>query len=289
MLGTGTVGAPIARNLVRAGFDVRVWNRTPHKAHALAADGAFVASSPAEAVAEVDLVITMLTDGGAVQRVMTGRGGALRALGPGAVWVQMSTVGADWCDRLADLAAGHGVHFVDAPVSGSSQPAHEGQLVVLAAGADRLRSLLEPVFDVIGRRTIWLEKAGDGSRLELALGNWLAVLTEGMAETLALAEALGLDPNLFLATLASSPLGSPYATSTGNAMLDADFVPGFPLEHAAKDAVLAVEAAHDEGLELPLTAALLRRWYLAIELGHGADDLAAAIAFSVVRRSPRAA
>ena len=207
VLGTGTMGAPIARNLLRAGFEVRVWNRTPAKAQGLATAGAVVAPQPAAAAAGVDVLITMLTDGAAVEQVMTGPDGALSALGPDAVWIQMSTVGIDWTERLANLAAQHGVAFVDAPVSGSSQPAEDGQLVILASGAGPVRSRVEPIFDVLGRQTLWLKQVGDGSRLKLALNNWLAVLVEGMAETLTLSSAMGLDPHLFLATVAGGPLG----------------------------------------------------------------------------------
>ena len=288
VLGTGTMGAPIARNLLRAGFQVRVWNRTPARAQGLAAAGAVVASQPVAAATGVDVLITMLTDGAAVEHVMTGPGGALSALGPRAVWIQMGTVGVDWTQRLADLAAQYGVAFVDAPVSGSSQPAEDGQLLILAAGAGPLRSRVEPVFDVLGRQTLWLPRVGDGSQLKLALNNWLAVLVEGMAETLTLSRALGLDPHLFLATIAGGPLASTYATNKGTAMLDGNFAPGFPLQHAAKDAALAAEAAHNHHVDLPLTAALLGRWQRAIDLGHGADDVASAItipAITTIRRS----
>jgi len=287
VLGTGTMGAPIARNLLRAGFQVQVWNRTPAKAAGLAAAGAVVASQPAAAATGIDVLITMLTDGAAVEQVMTGPGGALSALAPRAVWIQMSTVGVDWTDRLGDLAAQYGVMFVDAPVSGSSQPAQDGQLVILASGAGPVRSRVEPVFDVLARQTLWLKQVGDGSRLKLALNNWLAVLVEGMAETLTLSSALGLDPHLFLATVAGGPLGSAYATAKGTAMLDADFAPGFPLQHAAKDAALAADAAHHHRLDLPLTAALLGRWQRAIDLGHGADDVAAAITIPATTSDPQ--
>jgi 3-hydroxyisobutyrate dehydrogenase len=285
VLGTGTMGGPIARNLLRAGYQVRVWNRTPAKAEGLTADGALLAASPAAAVADVDVVITMLADGAAVREVMDGAGGALAALGPDAVWIQMSTVGVDWSDHLVDLAAGHGVTFVDAPVSGSSQPAEDGQLLILASGADHERPRLDPLFDVLGRQTLWLPRVGDGSRLKLALNNWLAVLVEGMAETLTLSSALGLDPHLFVETMAGLPLASVYATNKGNAMLETDFAPGFPLRHAAKDAALAADAAYNHGLELPLTAALLGRWQQAIALGHGEDDVASAITASAVTAS----
>jgi len=283
VLGTGTMGAPMARNLCRAGLAVRVWNRDPAKAEALAADGALHAPSPAAAADGVDVLITMLSDGVAVEQVMTGPDGALATLAPDAVWVQMSTVGVDWSDRLAGLAARHGVTFVDAPVSGSSQPAEEGQLLILASGAGPARARLEPIFDVLGRKTLWLERAGDGSRLKLALNNWLAVLVEGMAETITFSDALGLDPHLFVTTVAGLPLASPYATDKANAMLAARFTPGFPLAHAAKDAALAATAAHDHGLELPLTEALLARWGQAMAAGHGHDDVSSAITAMAVR------
>jgi 3-hydroxyisobutyrate dehydrogenase len=277
VLGTGTMGAPIAHNLLRAGIPVRVWNRTPAKTQKLAAEGALVATSPAAAAADVDVLITMLTDGAAVEQVMTGPDGALATLGPDAVWVQMSTVGVEWSDRLADLATRHGMTFLDAPVSGSSRPAENGQLVILASGPRSARPRLEPIFQPLARQIIWLERVGDGSRLKLALNNWLSVLVEGTAETLALSVALGLDPHVFVSTVAGGPLASPYSTEKATAMVNTDFTPGFPLQHAAKDAALAAEAAHLRGLELPLTAALLDRWHQAIASGHGHDDVAATI------------
>jgi 3-hydroxyisobutyrate dehydrogenase len=195
----------------------------------------------------------------------------------GAVWIQMGTIGVEWSDRLAGLAAVHEVTFVDAPVSGSSRPAEEGELEILASGGQTVRARVQPIFDVLGRRTIWLDSVGDGSRLKLALNFWLAVLVEGMVETLTLGEALGLDPRLFLAAIADGPLASEYAMTKGAAMLDAEFTPGFPLRHATKDVELALSAAHMHGVELPLTVALLPRWHRAIAADHGDDDVAAAV------------
>jgi 3-hydroxyisobutyrate dehydrogenase len=281
VLGTGTMGAPMARNLVHAGFRVRVWNRTMAKVAALAADGARPASDPAEAANGADVLITMLTDGPTVEEVMTGPEGTLSMLRSGATWIQMSTVGVEWTDRLVDLADRHGVAFVDAPVSGSSEPADRGELVILAAGAGEVRPLVEPIFDVLGRRTVWLDYVGDGSRLKLVLNNWLVVLVEAISETLAFSEALGLEPHLFLKTIAGGPLASAYAIAKGTAMLDGDFVPGFPLRHAVKDAELAASAAYQHGVELSLTSALLPRWREAVLDGHGDDDVASAVTESV--------
>jgi 3-hydroxyisobutyrate dehydrogenase len=243
----------------------------------LVADGARTASTPAEAAVGADVLITMLTDGAAVEQVMDGPSGALATLAPGAIWIQMSTIGVEWTDRLADLAIRYDVVFVDAPVSGSSGPAERGQLVILASGAQSVRPLVEPIFDILGEHTLWLERVEDGSRLKLALNNWLAVLVEGMAETLTLSDALGVDPRFVLEAIADGPMASAYAMAKGAAMLDAEFAPGFPLRHATKDAELAVKAAHQHGVDLPLTSALLPRWKDAIARDHGADDVAAAV------------
>jgi 3-hydroxyisobutyrate dehydrogenase len=290
VLGTGTMGAPMARNLLHAGFAVRVWNRTTAKTAALAADGARPASYPAEAATGADVLITMLTDGATVEDVMTGPEGALSMLGSDAIWIQMSTVGVEWTDRLADLADLHGVAFVDAPVSGSSEPADRGELEILAAGALEVRPRVQPIFDVLGRRTVWLDRVGDGSRLKLALNNWLVVLVEAMSETLAFSAALGLDPHVFLQTIAGGPLASAYAITKGTAMLDEDFVPGFPLRHAVKDAELAISAADRHGVDLTLTDALLPRWREAVVEGYGNEDVAAAVTQSAAapRRAVRA-
>jgi len=281
VLGTGTMGAPMARNLLRAGFGVRVWNRTVAKAAALAADGAQPARTAAAAAANADVLITMLADGAAVEQVAAGPTGALSVLRPGAIWIQMSTVGVGWCDRLGELADCHGVRYVDAPVSGSAGPAARGELEILASAADSARVLAEPIFDVLGRRTVWLPRRGDGSRLKLALNNWLAVLVEGMAETLTFVGALGLDPHVMLASITGGPLASEYALAKGLAMLDRDFAPGFPLRRAAKDAELALHAADQHAVHLPLTDALLPRWRAAIANSHGGDDVASAVTAAV--------
>src|SRR3954462_15316049 len=149
VLGTGRMGAPIARNLLSAGFPVTVWNREPNATKPLADAGAARASSPAAAVNGADVVITMVTNGDAVAQTMTGSTGALEALSPGSIWIQMGTIGVEWTERFATLAASRGVEFVDAPVSGSDGPAREGELIVLASGLDELRSRLQPIFDTI--------------------------------------------------------------------------------------------------------------------------------------------
>jgi 3-hydroxyisobutyrate dehydrogenase len=277
VLGTGGMGAPIARNLLAAGFPVTVWNRTESRAAALIDDGASLAPSPLAAAAEAGVVLTMLTDGAATAETIEGGDGAAGGLGPESIWIQMGTVGIEWTDRLAERAAAHEIAFVDAPVSGSTGPAQEGALVILASGPQNLRSRVQPIFDAIGRQTFWLGRAGNGTRMKVTLNNWLAASTEALAETLALNDALGLDPDQFRDVFANSSLASPYAAAKAEAMIAGDFTPGFPLRHAFKDTALALDAARELGVELPLTEALEGRWRDAISHGHGDDDLAAIV------------
>jgi 3-hydroxyisobutyrate dehydrogenase len=255
---------------------VSVWNRTRSKAQPLADRGARLASTPADAAKEADVVLTMLADGDAASHAMASPDGALATLAPGSVWVQMGTIGLEWSERLAELAGERGLVFVDAPVSGSDGPAWEGQLVVLASGPDAARERVEPIFDAIGQRTLWLGPAGNGTRLKVVLNNLLVTQVEAAAESLALTEALGLDPQLLVDAIADGPLGSPFALAKLNAMLARDFAPGFPFRHALKDAGLALSAAHDLHLELPLTDALARRWQEGVAAGHGDEDVSSA-------------
>lgn len=277
VLGTGRMGAPIARNLLAAGFPVSVWNRTQARAAPLAGDGARLEASPAQAVKGTELVLTMLANGAAVEEAMSGPGGALETLRPGSVWIQMATVGVEWTEQLAKLAAEHNVEFVDAPVSGSDGPAREGELVVLASGPQELRVVLQPIFDAVGRKTLWLGPAGQGTRLKLVLNNWLATQVEAVAETIALAEALDVRPHFFIDTIADSPLGSPYAVGKGREMIAEEFAPGFALGLAYKDVGLALDAARELCLDLPVTSALAPRWREAIAEGHADEDVAAVI------------
>src|SRR3954469_20657980 len=140
VVGTGRMGAPIARNLLRAGFPVSVWNREPTATAPLAQDGAAVAPTAATAVGGADAIITMVTNGDAVAQTMTGSTGALEALRPRSIWVQMGTIGLEWTERFAALAAARGIEFVDAPVSGSDGPARDGALIVIGSGPEDVRA-----------------------------------------------------------------------------------------------------------------------------------------------------
>jgi 3-hydroxyisobutyrate dehydrogenase len=278
VFGAGRMGKPIARNLLAAGFAVEVWDHTTAHAAELERDGATIASSPADAAQRAAVVLTMLPDGQAVTDVMGTAGGALAAMQPGTAWVQMATIGLYWIERCAVLAAENNVELIDAPVSGSDGPARDRQLVVLASGPDSARPRVQPICEAVGRSTLWLGPTGNGTRLKLALNNWIAAQVEGLAETIALTDALGLNPRLFVDTIADGPLGSPYAVAKGRAMIAGDLEPGFALRLAFKDVGLALDAAHASNVELPVTDAIARRWEQAVADGYGDDDVDAVIA-----------
>jgi 3-hydroxyisobutyrate dehydrogenase len=174
VLGIGTMGAPMARNLLKAGFQVRVWNRTPDKARALAADGADLAETPADAVREAAFVITMLTNGAAVLAVMER---AAEAVPDGALWLQTS-MDTD-VERVAGFAEDHGVTFVDCPVLGTRETAKRGRLVVLASGRADALDRAQPIFDAIGSKTVRLEPGvGRASRMKLVTSAWTVAWVE---------------------------------------------------------------------------------------------------------------
>jgi 3-hydroxyisobutyrate dehydrogenase len=270
VLGTGLMGAPMARNLARAGHEVRAWNRSPEKAAPLREDGIEVSETPAAAAADAEVVMTMLADADAVLAVA--REAGLRA---GQVWWQASTVGLDGIEQCAALAQESGAALVDAPVLGTRGPAEEGKLVVLASGPEAALRTCAPLFEAAAARVLTLGAAGTGTRLKLAVNAWVLVVSEGTAETIALAEALGLDPALVSEALEGGPLDLPYFRMKAKLMADDAFPASFGLALAAKDARLVAEAAERHGADLPAARAVRDRLQESIEAGLGDEDMAA--------------
>ncbi|WP_281399622.1 NAD(P)-dependent oxidoreductase [Saccharopolyspora phatthalungensis] len=272
-LGTGTMGTPMARNLLAAGFPVRVWNRTLAKAEPLSADGATVAETPAQAAEGADVLITMLLNTAAT--VEAGRA-AVAALPPDAVWVQMGTLGLAGMSEVR--AAADGVTVVDAPVLGTKLPAEQGELVVLAAGPPEVRDRVQPLFDAVGKRTLWLGEdaaAATATRLKLVVNNWILIITNAVGESAALAGELGVDTADFLAAIKGTATDCPYAHVKAAAIINGDFTPSFPLRGASKDAELIIEAAGDS-VRLDLAEAVRERFRRALATGHGDEDMVAA-------------
>lgn len=276
VLGTGLMGAGMARSLARAGHRVTVWNRTPDKALPLAdEDGIKTVEDLGDALGGADFVLTMLFDADAVWEVMHQ---ALPSAPQHTVWVQSSTVGVAGATRLAELADEHDIAYVDAPVLGTRQPAEDGQLIVLAAGDEQLRDRVAPVFDAIGSRTVWVgEQPGDGHRLKLVANSWVLSVTGATAQGIGFAKQLGVDPQLFLDVISGGPLDCGYAQVKGRAMIAGDFTPSFALDGAVKDSDLILSGMRDAGVEQRLMRALRETFTEVREDGHQKADMAAVV------------
>jgi 3-hydroxyisobutyrate dehydrogenase len=280
-LGTGVMGAPMARNIAGAGLNVRVWNRTTERARPLEAAGATVGEEPAHAVDGADVVVTMLSDVGPTLEVAEA---VLAATAPDAIWAQMGTIGIEGTERCIDLARSHGRAFVDAPVLGTLKPAEDGKLTVLASGPDDAVERCSPVFRAVGHKTLRVGEAGQGTRLKLSVNAWVLALTQGTAEAVALAKGFGLGVDQMLEALDGSPTDAPYFRMK-SALMDAGEYPvSFSLRLAAKDAALIAEAADAAGIDVPMIRTIAARLAEGVEAGHGEEDMAATYRLSAPSR-----
>lgn len=271
VLGLGTMGSAMARRLLGAGLDVHVWNRSPARAEAFRATAAHVAGTAAEAVAGVDVVLTMLFDGVAVREVM---GTALPAMRPGAVWMQSSTVGTRAAREFAADAEQAGVRFVDAPMLGTKDPAESGTLTALLAGPAAAVAELEPVVAAVSSKVVHAgDAAPSASALKLAMNAWIATITAGIGQSLRIAEHLGIDPALVLEALHGTAPDSPYARLKGGEVLAGRFEPQFEVVGLLKDIRLA--RAETPSINDRLLDALESLYATAAEIGAGDEDIAA--------------
>jgi len=275
VLGLGTMGAGMARRLLDKGFAVDVWNRSTDPAIALAGAGATAHADAVKAATSVDVVVTMLPTADAVTEVMLG-GGVIDALRPGATWAQMGTIGVDATEQLGTEVAHRrpDITFVDAPVTGSREPARTGRLMILASGPDTAHTILESVFAALGQRTIWLGPAGRGTRMKLVLNTLLAFEIEAVAEVDAMAARLDVPYADLVQTLTGSPLASATEMIKLAKMASGDDSADFSLQWALKDLDLAL-AASGKGA-IPVVAAITERWRRLVADGYGGLDISAA-------------
>ena len=272
VLGLGTMGRAMAGSALRHGISTVVWNRDPDIATEMVDQGAEVAISAVDAVRGAEIVITMVTDTEAVTSIAVDLG-VLEALPPGAVWSQMSTIGVQGTATVSSIVEKQrpDVLFLDAPVSGSKVPAEEGRLVIFASGPEQARPIVEPVFDAIGQRTVWLGPIGAGSRMKLVNNTLLAFSAEGVATSLALACRLGLDVHSVLDAFEGGPLVSPWMVEKIARVQGNDYSAEFPLALALKDVHLALEEADPE--HFVVLARLAREWDQLVEQGLGRQDV----------------
>jgi 3-hydroxyisobutyrate dehydrogenase len=272
VLGIGAMGHGMAASTLRAGIPTIVWNRRIEAARELAELGAEVAETAADAARRAAVVVTMVTDADAVISVARDQG-MLAALAPGAVWAQMSTIGVAGIDRVAAMAGSErpDVMLLDAPVSGSKDPAERGQLTIFASGPGEAHARVAPLFDAVGQRTIWVGEAGAGTRLKLVNNTWLAFATEAVATSVALAHLLGVETATVVDTLGGGPLVSPWQAAKLQRIAHGEFSAQFALSLALKDVHLALQAAG--GDRFATLACLAGEWQQAVDQGLGEQDL----------------
>ena len=283
LLGLGTMGGGMAANLLKAGFPLAVWNRTPAKAESFAAQGARVAATPADAASGAQLILSMLADDNASRTVWTGENGALEAAEPGAVLVECGTVSPTWIAELAELAGARGLDLLDAPVTGSRPQAEQGKLAFFVGGSAEALDRIKPALEAMSHKIAHLGPLTSGAKMKL-LNNFLcAVQLASLAEGMAWLERSGLDRDQAIELLKAGAPGSPLFAGMAHRMTtDLDTV-NFSLALLAKDVSYAHDAAAQTGIDL--TTATNTRHLLdrAIAAGYGDKDMANVV--QVLRQS----
>jgi 3-hydroxyisobutyrate dehydrogenase len=272
VLGIGAMGHGMATSALRAGIPTIVWNRTPAPTRDLAELGADVTESAADAARRAVIVVTMVTDTDAVISIARDQG-MLAAISPGAIWAQMSTIGVAGTERVAALVQAERpeVMLLDAPVSGSREPAEQGQLTIFASGPEQARPRVAALFDALGQRTVWVGEVGAGSRVKLVNNTLVAFAAEAVANAAALARRLGLQTETVIQALAGSPLVSPWQAAKLQRIATGEFSAQFALSLALKDVRLALQAADDD--RFSAFACLAEEWGQVADQGLGDQDL----------------
>jgi 3-hydroxyisobutyrate dehydrogenase len=262
LLGVGLMGSAMAHRLLEQGIAVIAWDLDRDRVGALEARGGEPAKQPRDVVSGAEIVITMLPTADVVLDVVQP---LLDDWPAGTIWLQMSSVGAAEADHLTQAAEAHGVTLVDAPVSGSTHPAEQGQLTILASGADSVRPTVEPVFAALASRVLWVGDAGMGSRLKLAANHWMITMVAALAESMDLCQAMGLDQQQFIDLLDGGPLGSVYAVQKLDEMRRHEYPAGFPVRLALKDLELVREVEQTAQATMPILDVAVERFRIASE------------------------
>ncbi len=269
-IGLGLMGKPMAANLLKAGFSVVVWNRTPGKSEALAAAGAKVAVTAREAAAAADVLITIVSDPAALESVLWAEG-ALEAMRRGSVLIDSSTVSPALERRIATACAQRGVESLDAPVTGGTWGAEKGELVFMVGGEAATLGRVEPVLGAMGKKWFHLGPHGAGQTIKLAMNLLLALEVQALAEALALVTRAGIPPENLIGVMQASMARAPVLDIKAPMILKQDYTPSFPLRLMHKDLGLTLELANQIGVPLPACAAA-REIYSAVK-GVATEDV----------------
>lgn len=274
-LGLGIMGQRMAKHLLQAGHKITVYNRTPSKAQTLLEDGAMVADSPSAAVADAEVVITMLAHPQAVEETALGSQGFLQAMSPEQLWIDCSTVHPKFSKQMAAKAQKQKIHFLDAPVAGSKPQAEAGQLVFFVGGGLESYERANPLFEIMGNRALHVGSFGQGSALKMVVNHLLGTSMAAFAEGLILGEALGLSQETMLQVLLGGPVTPPYLSAKKDKLVQNNYSVEFPLEWMHKDLKLVATTAKSVGLKLTVSEASLLRYQHGIENKLGRQDFTA--------------
>lgn len=280
-LGMGIMGSAMAANLVRAGNDVIVWNRTPERCKPLIEMGASMGASPREVVGTADVTFAMVSDPAAVEQICEGPDGVFAGAGHGHDFIDCSTVDDLTSQLLAEELAQRGARFLEAPVSGTKQPAIDGTLVFLAAGDRSLYDDVAPALDVMGKHHVFLGRAGLASRMKLVINAIMGTTLAALCEGLALAQKSELDGAQLLELLDAGAVSNPMFRGKGPVLLAHEYPASFPLKHMQKDFRLTAELSEREHQPIPSIVAANELYKRALSEGHGDEDMSAV--FEVVR------
>ena len=271
-LGLGIMGEPMARNLLKGGFTVRIWNRTASRGAALLREGAVAGATPAEAVSGADACICMVADPPALDAILSGAAGALAALRAGATLINMGTQAISQIERIAERCRDLGVLFVDAPVTGSRSGAVEGSLTILAASEAKALERARPILEKLGKTILHVGEPGDGTRAKLVLNLIQSGMLAVWAEGLALGKRLGLSPDLTLKVLEHSAGNAALFRYKGPFLMRRDFSTNFSLKLMDKDIKLAMKEAERLGMDLPGCRVVSELFSAAMAAGFTEED-----------------
>lgn len=276
-LGLGIMGAPMASNLIKAGYDVTVWNRTESKCDPLLSLGAKFESSPAGVASSCDVTFAMLADPESAAEVACGTNGAAEGMAPGKGYVDVSTVDDATSKLIGKHITSTGASFLEAPVSGSKKPAEDGLLIFLTAGDESLYKRVAPLLDVMGKSRFYLGDVGNGATMKLVVNMVMGSMMVSFAEGLLLSEKVGLDPNTVVEVISQGAINAPMFSLKGPSMVKAAYPTAFPLKHQQKDLRLALALAESVSQSIPTAAAANELYKVAKSLGLADHDFSAVI------------
>nr|KIS30740.1 3-hydroxyisobutyrate dehydrogenase [Novosphingobium sp. P6W] len=277
VLGLGIMGSGMAKQLLAAGFEVAVWNRSADKAGPLADAGARVGSTPGGAAKGADVVVAMLADDAVSHAVWTGEDGAFAAMGEGAIAIDSSTLTGGWVAELAALAEARGIRFLEAPVTGSRDQAAQGALRFLVGGDDEVLAAARSVFEAMGSAVVHLGPVGSGATVKLANNFLCGVQAASLAEAVALFEKQGLDVEQAMSILTDGAPASPLLKAVSRRMLDRAYDPHFLVPLMGKDLGYAGQALAEVGIASAIAAAARQRFLEAEDAGYGNKDIASIV------------